>query len=80
MRRSIYARWPASLLLLSFVSFTSFVLFPLLISLSCRFISICKVAIGREKAMLMGIDNDVILIVEIVSKRDTTRRTEVSRH
>ena len=55
-------------------------LFPLLISLSCRSISICKVAIGREKAMLMGIDNDVILIVEIVSKRDTTRRTEVSRH
>ena len=80
MRRSIYARWPASLLLLSFVSFTLFVLFPLLISLSCRSISICKVAIGREKAMLMGIDNDVILIVEIVSKRDTTRRTEVSRH
>ena len=31
------------------------------------------VAIGREEAMLMGIDNDVILIVEIVSKRDTTR-------
>jgi hypothetical protein len=47
MRRSsssIYARWPALLLLLSFVSFTSFVLFPSLILLSCRSISICKVA------------------------------------
>ena len=43
-RSSIYARWPASLLLLSFISFTSFVLFPSLILLSCRSISICKVA------------------------------------
>ena len=57
MRCSIYARWPASLLLLSSVSSTSFVLFLSFVILSRSwFISVGWLTY-REKAMLWRVSN-----------------------